>query len=101
MRYGADNDAGSFLNPPTETILKSKNSQKATLVVKNEPSPPALAGVGLAVSGGPVGVEATAEFDSNAVGVHGIGDADSDDIGVHGEGETGVRGTSSIANGTG
>jgi hypothetical protein len=76
MQFGADNNAGSTL--PTQTTLRSQNSTQATLVVRNEGP---LQGNGLEVVGGPVGVDATADFSP-------------DGFGVIAQGGTGVLGTS-------
>jgi hypothetical protein len=111
MQFGADNDAGSPLSPPfspntpTQTILRSRNRAQATLVVRNEDTPQSLtrpgvlAGNGVEVVGGPVGVLATGGLGNGGyygAGVRGV--ANPDGWGVDGIGNVaGVRGTSDRA----
>jgi hypothetical protein len=90
MQFGADNNAGP--TPPNQTLLRSQNSNQATLEVRNEPAAGLTAGGGLTVHGGPFAVRATGGQGSDppGLGVHGVADG----TGVVGEGDTGVFGNS-------
>jgi hypothetical protein len=64
MQFGADNNAGP--NQPNQTTLRAQISNQATLVVRNEGP---LAGEGLEVVGGYLGVKATADSGPDGFGV--------------------------------
>jgi hypothetical protein len=95
MQYGYDNDAGSPGNPPTRTVLRSKNSIEPTLTVENDsPQPGVPAGNGLEVIGGDFGVIGIGGHNSDTAGVGVFGGAENLlGTGVQGRGRIGVEGT--------